>query len=171
MNLAHEIATCPRLSVAQLRRRYAEVFGEPTNAAPQDLAGQTHRLAVAGLAEGDLVRARSPTRRRAGQRRRPAAVPAQTRQRTIPRQMTRLCPKMARAPLRLPTQTAACPARQPSFTRLYKGQQLQVTVLTERLRLQAAGLSLAQRRGQGHHRLALQRLPLLPPHHQPEAIP
>ena len=32
MNLAHDLATLPDLSVAQLRNRYAEIFGEPTNA-------------------------------------------------------------------------------------------------------------------------------------------
>src|SRR5262249_62398153 len=35
-----------------------------------------------------------------------------------------------------------------------------------RLRVRGPGLPLPLRRGQGHHRLALQRLPLLPPHRQ-----
>ncbi len=54
------------------------------------------------------------------------------------------------------------------LTRPYKGQQLHVQVLTEGFAYAGTRLSLAQRRGQGHHRHAHQRLPLLPQHPQPQ---
>src|SRR5262249_5710582 len=54
MNLAHDLATLPMLSVAQLRSRYAETFGEPTRAAHK--AWLIKRIAgrLQALAEGDL---------------------------------------------------------------------------------------------------------------------
>src|SRR5262245_65295804 len=53
-HLAQELALLPRLGVADLRRRYAELFGEPTRAGNK--AWLVKRLAwrLQALAEGDL---------------------------------------------------------------------------------------------------------------------
>ena len=47
MNLAHDIAALPSLSVAQLRGRYAEVFGEGTNSRLLRANRDTSRAATA----------------------------------------------------------------------------------------------------------------------------
>ena len=53
-NLAHELARLPRLGVADLRRRYADLFGEPISTGNR--AWLLKRLAwrLQSLAEGDL---------------------------------------------------------------------------------------------------------------------
>ena len=64
-NLAQEIANLPRLAVAQLRNRYAIVFGEPTNSHHKAWLIKRVAWRLLALAEGDLSeRAR---RHRAGQ--------------------------------------------------------------------------------------------------------
>src|SRR5436305_2540815 len=54
MNLAHDLATLPTLSVAQLRSRYAELFGEPTRAAHKGWLVKRLAWRMQALAEGDL---------------------------------------------------------------------------------------------------------------------
>ena len=54
MNLAHDLATLPTLSVAQLRNRYAEVFGEPTNAGHKGWLVKRIAWRLQANAEGDL---------------------------------------------------------------------------------------------------------------------
>src|SRR5262245_20699979 len=59
MNLADAIAALPTLSVAQLRNRYAEIFGETTNAAHKMWLIKRVAWRLQALAEGDLsLRAR-----------------------------------------------------------------------------------------------------------------
>jgi hypothetical protein len=54
MNLAHDLATLPDLSVAQLQSRYAEVFGEPTNAGHKGWLVKRIAWRLQANAEGDL---------------------------------------------------------------------------------------------------------------------
>src|SRR5215469_13332555 len=54
MNIVNEVATLQRLSIGQLRQRFAELFGEATHASNR--AWLTKRIAwrMQALAEGDL---------------------------------------------------------------------------------------------------------------------
>ena len=54
MNLAQDIAALPTLSVSQLRLRYAEIFGEITNAAHKGWLVKRIAWRLQALAEGDL---------------------------------------------------------------------------------------------------------------------
>jgi hypothetical protein len=127
MNLAQDIATLPTLSVRQLRQRYAEIFGETTNAGHKGWLVKRIAWRIQALAEGDLSE-------RARQRARELANDANLR-------LTPPKPKPTPTSLEFPAgqPQAAQPApvapdrRLPPpggiIQRLYKGQQLQVTVL------------------------------------------
>jgi hypothetical protein len=69
LNVGKEVAALKRLTVKELRARYAEVFGEETLA--QNRAWLVKRIAwrLQALAEGDAIRACPSPRRRTGQRR------------------------------------------------------------------------------------------------------
>ena len=54
MNLAQDIAALPTLSVSQLRLRYAEIFGETTNAAHKGWLVKRIAWRIQALAEGNL---------------------------------------------------------------------------------------------------------------------
>ena len=127
MNLAHDIATLPTLTVAQLRQRYAEAFGEPTKSANKLWLRKRIAWRWQANAEGDLSE-------RARQR---AALLANDADLRLSPPKTDSVPAPASAaeassgpatpePLapirRLPLPGAI-------LNRLYKGQQLQVTVL------------------------------------------
>jgi len=128
MNLAHDIATLPRLTVVQLRTRYAEIFGETTNAGHKAWLVKRIAWRLQALAEGDLSE-------RARQRAAALANDADLR----------LSPPKTPAPDTLASTTTASGPEKPTPTlrqpdgrlpqpggvihRLYKGRQLQVTVL------------------------------------------
>jgi hypothetical protein len=129
-NLAQDIANLPRLTVAQLRGRFAAVFGEPTNAQHKTWLVKRIAWRLQALAEGDLSE-------RARQRAAELANDADLR----------LCPPKLQRPQPaeqvLPPNglVPASPASAPHapdrrlplpgsiLTRLYKGRQLQVTIL------------------------------------------
>ena len=72
LNVGKELAALQRMTVDELRARYAEVFGEPTNGRHKDWLIKRIAWRMQALAEGDLS---ERARRRAdgtGQRRRPA---------------------------------------------------------------------------------------------------
>ena len=126
MNLAHDLAMLPTLSVAQLRRRYADVFGEPTNAAHKTWLVKRIAWRLQASAEGDLSE-------RARQRAAELANDADLR-------LSPPSPRLRPAPVHAdnspggPETPPSEPDRrlpQPGAVihRLYKGQQLQVTVL------------------------------------------
>ena len=129
MNLAHDIAALPMLSVAQLRQRYADAFGETTNAAHK--AWLVKRLAwrLQALAEGDLSE-------RARHRAAELANDADLRL-TSPKAKTAPAPETVVHPANTPPApapaTVASDRRLPLpgaiLTRPYKGHLLQVTVL------------------------------------------
>jgi hypothetical protein len=54
LNLARDVAALPRLTIRELQARYAQTFGEPTNA--HNRAWLVNRIAwrLQALAEGDL---------------------------------------------------------------------------------------------------------------------
>ena len=69
LNIVNEVAALQRLSVGQLRQRFAELFGEATAASNRTWLIKRIAWRLQALAEGDLS---ERARRRAGQRRRPA---------------------------------------------------------------------------------------------------
>ena len=127
MNLAHDIATLPTLTVAQLRQRYAEAFGEPTKSANKLWLRKRIAWRLQANAEGDLSE-------RARQR---AALLANDADLRLSPPTTDSVPAPASAadassdpaipePL-VPDRRLPLPGA--ILSRLYKGQQLQVTVL------------------------------------------
>jgi len=124
MNLAQDIATLPTLSVSQLRQRYAEIFGETTNAAHKGWLVKRIAWRLQALAEGDLSE-------RARQRAAELANDADLRL-SPPKPTPTEHPASPSSGPQIPT--SSTPDRrlpQPGgiIYRLYKGQQLQVTVL------------------------------------------
>jgi hypothetical protein len=129
MNLAHDLATLPTLSVAQLRNRYVEVFGEPTNAGHKGWLVKRIAWRLQANAEGDLS---ERARQRAAQlandadlRLSPPKPPASFGSETA---------GAAADGMATPSSAPAGPDRrlpQPGAVihRLYKGRELQVTVL------------------------------------------
>jgi len=129
MNLAHDIATLPTLSVAQLRRRYADVFGETTNAGHKGWLVKRIAWRLQALAEGDLSeRARQRAAELANDADlrlsppRPPSRPARDHADTPSALLETRCPATRQPDRRLPQPGGV-------IDRLYKGQHLQVTVL------------------------------------------
>jgi DUF2924 family protein len=129
MNLAHDIATLPTLSVAQLRTRYAEVFGEPTNAAHKGWLVKRMAWRLQASAEGDLS---ERARQRAAELANDADLrlsPPRVRTSPAPRNTVPATdePRMEGMPPAAPDRRLPLPGG--VINRLYKGHQLQVTVL------------------------------------------
>jgi Protein of unknown function (DUF2924) len=127
MNLAQDLATLPTLSVAQLRSRYAEVFGEPTNAAHKSWLVKRIAWRLQARAEGDLSeRARQRAAQLASDADLRLSPPSPQKLPASQNAATLSCGPKTPAPFepdrRLP---------QPGviINRLYKDRQLQVTVL------------------------------------------
>ena len=127
MNLAHDLATLPTLSVAQLRTRFAAAFGERTNAAHKAWLIKRIAWRLQALAEGDLSE-------RARQRAAELANDADLRL-NPPKLVIAATPENA-VSLALQTPVLApvhrdhrLPPPGSTITRLYKGQPLQVSVL------------------------------------------
>jgi hypothetical protein len=122
-HLAHELATLSQLTVAGLRARYAELFGEETQVGNKLWLMRRIAWRLQALAEGDLSQR---ARQRAAELARDADV------RLSPPRPALLVPAPA------PT-TPSSPSRHPPrprlpppgtiLTRLYKGETLQVRVL------------------------------------------
>lgn len=123
LNVAKELAELRRMSVADLRSRYAEVFGETTNARHKDWLVKRVIWRMQALAEGDISqRARARAAELANDadvpQRAPKATPA-TPQATTQTQTGKLRTRgKSQAPL---------PGT--VLTRVYKGESLQVKVL------------------------------------------
>ena len=146
MNLAHDLATLPTLSVAQLRSRYAEVFGEAPLTINKTwlvrrLAWRLQAIALGDLSERARQRAAqlandadlrlSSPRRQANA----APIPSIAAETFLP--VTSIGPVAAPPDARLPPPGTM-------ITRLYKGQQLEVTVLSSGFAFQGkAFLSLS----------------------------
>jgi hypothetical protein len=123
MNIVNEVAALQRLSIAQLRQRFAEVFGEATNASNRTWLLKRIAWRMQALAEGDLSQR---ARRRAAELARDADLrlnppPSKTTTNTPPAE-----------PVRMPTPIdPRLPPPGTILTRPYKGQLVQVQVLTD----------------------------------------
>src|SRR5215211_5518148 len=123
-NVARELAALQRLTVPQLRLRYAEVFGEATNA--HNKAWLVKRLAwrLQALAEGDLS---ERARRRAAELANDADLrlsPPRGKTAPAPEQRTQVKTLRFQPDGRLPPPGTV-------LTRPYKGGTIQVLVLAD----------------------------------------
>ena len=116
-NLASEIAALPRLRVAELRDKFAVVFGEPTPSHNKVWLVKRIAWRLQAQAEGDLSE-------RARQRAAALVADADLRLSAPPAQATTAQPPHLRLPIddRLPRPGTI-------LTRRYKGRTLQVEVL------------------------------------------
>ena len=122
LNIVNEVAALERLTVGQLRQRFAELFGEATHASNRAWLVKRIAWRMQALAEGDLS---ERARRRAAELARDAdlrlnAPRSQTATATTPEPVSVPTPVDHRLP---PPGTI--------LTRPYKGQLVQVQVLTE----------------------------------------
>jgi hypothetical protein len=122
LNIGKELAALQRLTVQELRARYAEVFGEATNANNKTWLIKRTAWRLQALAEGDLSeRARQQAAALANdadlRMNPPKAKPA-----TAPEERTPTAPLRFQPDDRLPPPGTV-------LTRPYKGQLLQVQVL------------------------------------------
>jgi hypothetical protein len=120
MHLADDLARLKHLTTAELRARYAELFGEPTRVGNKAWLVKRITWRLQALAEGDLSQ-------RARQRALELADDADLR--LSPPKTTRA---PADAPEPAPPPSAADPRLPPTggrLKRVYKGQTLEVTVL------------------------------------------
>jgi len=123
LNIVNEVAALRRLSVGQLRQRFAELFGEATYASNRTWLTKRILWRMQALAEGDLSQ-------RARQRAAQLARDADLRLNAPQNKATTTTPSPD--PVNVP---APIDPRLPSpgtiLTRPYKGQLIQVQVLTE----------------------------------------
>jgi hypothetical protein len=131
-DLTRELAALPTLSAAQLRQRYAEVFGEPSNTGNKTWLVKRLAWRLQALAEGDLSKR---ARQRAAQlandadlRLSPPKPPCQ-HQVATPAENSRLDADLGAVPLPVAPTDPRLPTPGSTITRLYKGRQLRVTVL------------------------------------------
>ena len=126
-NLAQEIANLPRQTVAQLRSRFAEVFGEMTNAHNKSWLIKRLAWRLQAVAEGGLSE-------RARQRAVELANDADLRL-SPPKPQRAIHPEEESRTNDAPSVRTQADGRLPLpgtiLTRLYKGQQLQVTILDQ----------------------------------------
>ena len=122
--LAKEVAALPRLSFAQLRARYAELFHEPTRVGNRSWLVRRIAWRLQALAEGDLS---DRARRYAEQ------IVTDADLRLLPPKVADLMQpaavKAAPKPVRAQQPDSRLPQPGSLITRLYKGQTLQVEVL------------------------------------------
>jgi hypothetical protein len=122
LNIVNEVAALQRLTIGQLRQRFAEVFGEATPASNRTWLVKRIAWRLQAQAEGDLS---ERARRRAAELAQDADL--------------RLNPPRSKSPATTPPEPVSVPApidhRLPPpgtiLTRPYKGQLVQVQVLTD----------------------------------------
>ena len=123
MNIVNEVAALQRLSVGQLRQRFAELFGEATAASNRTWLIKRIAWRLQALAEGDLS---ERARRRAAELARDADL------RLNPPQSKTTTTTPPPEPVDMPTPLdQRLPPPGTILTRPYKGQLVQVQVLTE----------------------------------------
>jgi hypothetical protein len=122
LNIHNELAALQRMTVGQLRQRFADVFGEATQASDRTWLIKRIAWRLQALAEGDLS---ERARRRAAE----LACDAGLRLNPPRRKTTTPTPP---EPVSLPASVDhRLPPPGTILTRPYKGQQLHVQVLTE----------------------------------------
>ena len=156
LNITKELATLKRMTVQDLRVKFADTFGERTTANNKTWLIRRIAWRMQADAEGDLSE-------RARQRARELANDADLRiiaPKTAP---------MALEPARIKILHLPSDDRLPPpgsiITRTYKGETLQVKVLENGFEFEGVEYKSLERRRQGDHRFALQRLLILP--HRP----
>jgi hypothetical protein len=123
LNIVNEVATLERLSVSQLRQRFAELFGEATHASNRTWLVKRIAWRLQALAEGDLSQR---ARRRAAELARDADL------RLNPPQRKTITTPPLPEPIRVPAPVDhRLPPPGTILTRPYKGQLVQVQVLSE----------------------------------------
>ena len=122
INIVNEVAALRRLSVAQLRLRFAELFGETTNASNRTWLTKRILWRMQALAEGDLSQ-------RALQRAAELARDADLRL-NAPQNIANTTPPSEPISITAPIDPRLPPPGT-ILTRPYKGQLVQVQVLTE----------------------------------------
>ena len=123
LNIVNEVAALERLTIGQLRQRFAELFGEATQASNRAWLVKRIAWRMQALAQGDLS---ERARRRAQELARDADL------RLNPPQHQTIATIATPEPVRTPA--PADPRLPPPgtiLTRPYKGQLVQVHVLTE----------------------------------------
>jgi Protein of unknown function (DUF2924) len=123
LNIVNEVAALRRLSVAQLRLRFAELFGETTNASNRTWLTKRIVWRMQALAEGDLSQ-------RARQRAAQLSRDADLRLNAPHNQATTTTPPPQPANIAAPIDRRLPPPGT-ILTRPYKGQLVQVQVLSE----------------------------------------
>src|SRR3954465_10564356 len=118
MTITRQVESLRDMTVAQLRDKYLQVFGEPTRLASKDLLAKRLAWRIQSLAEGGLS---ERAKRRAEELARDTDLRL-----TIPR--TTMIPKVVTAPLRTDTRL---PLPGTVLTRRYKGRTIQVAVLSD----------------------------------------
>jgi len=127
-NLAQEIANLPRQNVAQLRKRFEELFGETTNANNKAwlikrIAWRLQALAEGGLSERARLRA-AQLANEADLRLSPPKPPRSRDTADDPTISSAAAAPWTEVDGRLPLPGTI-------LTRLYKGHQLQITILEQ----------------------------------------
>jgi hypothetical protein len=123
LNILNEVAALQRLSVGQLRQRFAELFGEATQASNRTWLVKRIAWRMQALAEGDLS---ERARRRAQELARDADLRLNP-----PRSQTTPTPPPPE-PIGVPAPVdPRLPPPGTLLTRPYKGQLVQVQVLTD----------------------------------------
>jgi Protein of unknown function (DUF2924) len=123
LNIVNEVAALQRLSIGQLRQRFAELFGEATHASNRIWLIKRIAWRMQALAEGDLS---ERARRRAAE----LARDADLRLNPPPSKTTTTTPPAE--PIRMPTPVDhRLPPPGTILARPYKGQLVQVQVLTD----------------------------------------
>jgi hypothetical protein len=121
-NILNEVATLQRLTIGQLRQRFADVFGEATPASNRTWLVKRIAWRLQALAEGDLSE----------RARRRAAELAQDADLRLNPPRTKISPTTLPEPVSVPTPVdPRLPPPGTILTRPYKGQQLHVQVFTE----------------------------------------
>ena len=123
LNIVNEVATLQRMTIGQLRQRFAELFGEATPASNRAWLVKRIAWRLQALAEGDLSQ-------RARQRAAELARDADLRLNAPQNKATTTTPPPQ--PVRMPAPIdPRLPPPGTILTRPYKGQLVQVQVLTE----------------------------------------
>ena len=145
LNVAKEVAALRKLTMRELRGRYAEVFGETTNA--NNKAWLIKRIAwrLQAMAEGDLSERARRAGRGAGQRRRPAADAAEPKETPAAEERTRI------GPIAVEQRGPPAAARHGHHPQV-QGRDAAGEGAGRRLRVRGRGLQSLTRRRQGDHR-------------------
>ena len=128
LNIVNEVAALKRLSISQLRQRFAELFGEATAASNRTWLVKRIIWRLQALAEGDLS---ERARRRSEELARDANLRLNAPRRQEQTTATQP-PDVPPEPMSLPAPVdSRLPPPGTILTRPYKGQQLHVQVLTD----------------------------------------